>query len=385
MRQQRGLAAVRRARRRSCSRSTIAVVLVRARARHGSAKPSTDDDAQGGSRRRRRSRTTANNDGVSGQCRAGDTFGVISTKTGVPIARIRAVEPEGELDLALHRREDPDQVRRLLAPAAARPLSRRPLRAQAAPPPVHAQRLRRRRCTYRRDPRVVTRARSTADRVDHEADDGLVALEHHKLDGRRHRRSSRGRSRRIVDRPRARRAADGERPDQGRPDPVGQRRGRRTRALGRRPTFRRSHAHEHPGGGARPARHPLRPPGRPRRARRILERSRRHEARESADADTVRSADRRRGNRHDRRRTDAPHVGRPACACSADIRRQDGSYERGGLVPGRGGARQRRDRLRDAARVAARGERNADLESLLIWGLGQFRVVPRFRPANLCR
>ena len=54
--------------------------------------------------------------------RAGDTFAVISSKSGVPVATTRAPQPEGELDLALHRREDPAQVRLAVClPSSSRP------------------------------------------------------------------------------------------------------------------------------------------------------------------------------------------------------------------------------------------------------------------------
>ena len=68
---------------------------------------------------------------------AGDTFGVISTKTGVPVTTDPKAEPEGDLDVALHRREGPDQVRRLLARRALALVVAAPARAGA--PPVNAR------------------------------------------------------------------------------------------------------------------------------------------------------------------------------------------------------------------------------------------------------
>ena len=47
----------------------------------------------------------------------------------------------------------------------------------------------------------------------------------------------------------------------------------------------------------------------------------------------------RRGDRDDRRRPDAAHLGRPALDVPADDRRQDRSHEPRRVVPGRGGAR----------------------------------------------
>ena len=73
---------------------------------------------------------------------AGDTFGVISGKTGVPAATIARLNPKVSLDLALHRREDPAQVRRplLLSPSlAAALLAARTGARPPMPPPVRAR------------------------------------------------------------------------------------------------------------------------------------------------------------------------------------------------------------------------------------------------------
>ena len=54
-----------------------------------------------------------------------------------------------------------------------------------------------------------------------------------------------------------------------------------------------------------------------------------------------------------------------------------GHTERRGLVPGRGGARRAASRsTRRCSARRARSVRNADLESLLVWGISEFRVVP---------
>ena len=200
---------------------------------------------------------------------------------------------------------------------------------------------------------------------------------------RRHRRSARCRSRRVVDRARPRRSAHRPRPDQGRADPIGERRRRRARALGRAGLPGLREADERAGRGARAERHALRPPRRARRPWRVLERSRRHEARADTHAHSVRPGDRRRRDRHDRRRTDAPHLGRPPVALPADVRRQDGPHERGGWCQVAAARGRGVTVYATLLGSPTRGERNVDLESLLIWGLAQFRVVPAVQTGRI--
>jgi LysM repeat protein len=70
---------------------TVAVALVRSGLEHGSAKPGTTTTT----RRIAPSPqvTTTANKREYWRVRAGDTFGVISTKTGVPITRIQRLNP----------------------------------------------------------------------------------------------------------------------------------------------------------------------------------------------------------------------------------------------------------------------------------------------------
>ena len=103
---------------------------------------------------------------------AGDTFGVISTKTGVPVATIERLNPNVVLDLALHRREDPPAVTRALLLAAAR------CRAAAVSRHMPPRREVDGSAYIVQDARTgevlaaSRSARAAADRVDHEADDG---------------------------------------------------------------------------------------------------------------------------------------------------------------------------------------------------------------------
>ena len=176
--------------------------------------------------------TTANErrvlDGAGGR-----HFGVISTKTGVPVARHPAAEPEGDA------RRRSSSARRSGSSETARCSSWRS-RCVARGAGARAAR---RRCNARayviEDARTGEMLASSnaheraPDRVDHEADDGAAHARAPQAHGRRHRRSARRGRRRVVDRARRRRAADRPRPDQGRADPVGERRGRRARALDR--------------------------------------------------------------------------------------------------------------------------------------------------------
>ena len=70
---------------------TVAVALVRSGLEHGSAKPSTTTTTR---RIASPQVTTTANKREYWRVRAGDTFGVISTKTGVPITRIQRLNPK---------------------------------------------------------------------------------------------------------------------------------------------------------------------------------------------------------------------------------------------------------------------------------------------------
>jgi hypothetical protein len=137
----------------------------------------------------------------------------------------------------------------------------------------------------------------------------------------------------------------------------GQRRGRRTRALGGAdfPSF----AHDAlSGGGARAARHPLCPSGRPptRGEYRAQPTSRRSRGVLSGHGLFGRPS---AGNRIQMRWTDAPYVDDPCLLDAPTLARQDGAYERGGPVPG--GRRPRSGvTVYDAARVADPRGANAD-------------------------
>lgn len=71
---------------------TVAVALVRSGLEHGSTKPSATTTTQRIPPSPQVS-TTANNR-VYWRVRAGDTFGVISARTGVPVARIQRLNPK---------------------------------------------------------------------------------------------------------------------------------------------------------------------------------------------------------------------------------------------------------------------------------------------------
>ena len=139
-----------------------------------------------------------------------------------------------------------------------------------------------------------------------------------------------------------------ERPAEGHADPVGERRGRRARALDgaglpvvRPPDERR-------GGEARPARHALRPARRARRARRVLERGGHHQARTPRHAHALRARHGARGDRDDLGRAHAAHLGRPAVGSS---RRRSASRRATPTSPA--GARSRR-RAVEASRSTRR-------------------------------
>ena len=130
---------------------------------------------------------------------------------------------------------------------------------------------------------------------------------------------------------------------------------------------------------ARPARHALRPARRPRRARRVLERGATSRAlarlvmhtrfvRETVREETATISGGRTLHTWD------DLLG----AVPADDRRQDGPHRPRRLVPGRRGARPRRDDLRDAARLAV--PVGAQRRSRVAAGLGA-RAVPRSSPA----
>jgi LysM repeat protein len=72
---------------------TVAVVLVRSGLEHGSSQPSTPTTT---TRRVAPSPqvTTTRSKKEYWRVRAGDTFGVISEKTGVPVARIQRLNPK---------------------------------------------------------------------------------------------------------------------------------------------------------------------------------------------------------------------------------------------------------------------------------------------------
>ena len=223
-------------------------------------------------------------------------------------------------------------------------------------------------------------ARAPADRVDHEADDGAAHARAPQAHRRRHCRSARGGRRRVDDRPPRRRAAH-----------------RRTTcskaaliqsandaadalAFSVAPDYRRVRgADEREGGGARPARHALRPAGRARRAGRVLERRRRDEARTRRDAHPRSCATRCREKT-------ATIAGRATfctrgTTCSACFRARSASRP---ATPNDAGwcqvaavrAPRRHDLRDDCSAAPTRSVRNADLESLLAWGIAQFRVVP---------
>ena len=125
---------------------------------------------------------------------------------------------------------------------------------------------------------------------------------------------------------------------------------------------------------ARPDRHPLRQPGRARRARSLLERPRRDEAGARRDEQALRPRDgpARRG----RGGGQAPaHVERPALDLPEPDRRQDRPHERRRLVGGRRRPPRRRHDLRHAARrlEPRRAERRP--RGLLAWGLARYRTV----------
>jgi LysM repeat protein len=71
---------------------TIAVVLIRSGLEHGSATPSATTTTR--SLPPSPQVTTTANKRAYWTVRAGDTFGVISAKTGVPIARIERLNPK---------------------------------------------------------------------------------------------------------------------------------------------------------------------------------------------------------------------------------------------------------------------------------------------------
>ena len=181
----------------------------------------------------------------------------------------------------------------------------------------------------------------------------LVTLEHHKLERRRHRRPAR-RRRRRVERPTS---SPGDeltvaRPDQGRADPVGERRRRRARALGRaRLSASFAALMNEKAAAARAARHALRPARRARRAGRV-----------SSAADVTKLARivmrirvrPRRPSPSRRRRSPAGGRCTRGTTCLTQFPQtigvKTGHTEQRRLVPGRSRARPRRDRLRDAAR-----------------------------------
>jgi LysM repeat protein len=71
---------------------TIAVVLVRSGLEHGSSNPRTTTTTRRIPPSPQVSTTASKREYWT--VRAGDTFGVISTKTGVPVARIQSLNPK---------------------------------------------------------------------------------------------------------------------------------------------------------------------------------------------------------------------------------------------------------------------------------------------------
>ena len=122
-----------------------------------------------------------------------------------------------------------------------------------------------------------------------------------------------------------------------------------------------------------PARHPLRPPGRPGRGRPLLVGARSLQARPGRDAQAALPPARDDQDDHDPGRTLATQLERPPLHLSGHHRREDGAYEQRGVERGRGGPTQGPDDLRRAARQSSRGQRNADLARLLDWGFDQYR------------
>ena len=81
--------------------------------------------------------------------------------------------------------------------------------------------------------------------------------------------------------------------------------------------------------------------------------------------------------RHDRRRPDAPHLGRPARRVPRRLRRQDGAHRRRPLGAGVGGPRRRGDDLRDDPRQPlARAPQRRSREAARL----RARAVPSRRP-----
>ena len=135
---------------------------------------------------------------------------------------------------------------------------------------------------------------------------------------------------------------------------------------------------------ARAARHALRPPRRARRARTSTRAPRTsRSSRALRHAHPLRARHRARG---DRPRSPAAARCTPGTTCSRQFPQtigvKTGHTDGCGLVPGRGGARARRDDLRDAARQPERARSATTTSSRSsIWGLG---AVPR-RPGGLRR
>ncbi len=234
----------------------------------------------------------------------------------MPAARLLRAEPGPRSDGALHRREDPPEMRLRAAAPLGLALAACCLAgaARAAPPAVDArawlvENERHRQVLAAHDDRYQVPIASITKLMT-----VIVALEHLKLERRRHRRSARRRCRAGDDQPRRRPADHRARPREGGPDPVGERRRRRARARGRPelPGLRRPD--ERQGAAARAHRLPLRPAGRARRPRRVLERPRRDAARPGRDEDPDRQDERRPAGLHDRRR---PRRCTPGTTCSA--------------------------------------------------------------------
>ena len=232
---------------------------------------------------------------------------------------------------------------------------------------------------------VVEPARATSHRLDHKADDRAGRARAPQALRHRHRRPSRRRGGRGVDLSRSGRADLGERPVEGRAHPVCKRRGRRPRAVRGTELPGIRGADERQGRATRPPRHALRPPGRARRARRLLECRRRDEARADRDAHPCRSRRCPPGDSDDPGRAGTAHLGRPPRRVPARVRREDrhtgeAGWCQVGAVHGRG-----RHDLRDDPRepVARRPQRGPGVAPDL-W-LAQFRVVTAIEPSRSTR
>ena len=376
---ERRLAPVRRARPRSCSRSTIAVVLIRSGMDAGSDRERTTSATPPSRRRRPRRRRPRRRKTTPTQ-----RFWTVQRRRHLqrhldevrhPGRDDRPAEPESVVDLALHRREDPAQVRRLARPrrrarAGVAGGGARRRRRRSTPAPGSSRTRAPARCSHRRTPHAHLPIASITKLMTVLLDARAPQADRRRRPSTRARRPSASRRR-----PRRRRAADRARPDQGGADPVGERRRRRARALGRArlPVVRGADEREGAAARAATTRTSCAPTASTRPAT------------YSSAADVTKLARivmRIPFVRDDGRRADRTIAGGRTLHTWDDLlsqfprddRRQDGAHRARGLVPGRGGARRGVTVYATLLGSPSRSERNDDLESLLVWGLG---AVPR--------